>query len=161
MSFYKLSRRHFLALAAGGLVAAPLRAAEPLQILVVKDPDCGCCEAWIDVLRADGFAVTTRVMEYDALQALKVQSGIPEAMRSCHTARIETTGGARYVIEGHVPPADIRRLLAERPAARGLAVPGMPLGAPGMGPEDQREAYDVHLIAPTGETRIFAHYDAA
>ncbi|ETD90301.1 DUF411 domain-containing protein [Rhodobacter capsulatus] len=156
MTKHDLSRRTVLALVAGCLAIAPLRAAAPVAITVVKDPDCGCCEAWIDILRADGFAVTTQVIDYDALQALKGQSGIPEPMRSCHTARVEG-----YVIEGHVPPADIRRLLAERPAALGLAVPGMPLGAPGMGPEDQREAYDVHLITADGQTRIFAHYDAA
>lgn len=153
MTKHDLSRRHVLALVAGCLAAVPLRAAEPVAITVVKDPDCSCCEAWIDVLRADGFAVTTRVIDYDALQALKVQSGIPEPMRSCHTARVEG-----YVIEGHVPPADIRRLLVERPAALGLAVPGMPLGAPGMGPEDQREAFDVQLIETTGQTRLRIRY---
>ena len=77
-------------------------------------------------------------------------------MHSCHTGKIEG-----YMIEGHVPPSDIRRLLAERPDAVGLAVPGMPYGSPGMGPEDRREAYDVFLIRADGSAERFAHYDAA
>ena len=150
----QLSRRTVLALVAGCLASAPLRAAAPVAIIVVKDPDCGCCEAWIDILRADGFAVTTQVIDYDALQALKGQSGIPEPMRSCHTARVEG-----YVIEGHVPPADIRRLLSERPEAIGLAVPGMPYGSPGMGSEDDREAYAVFLIRRDGSAEVFSEYE--
>ncbi|MFD0858612.1 DUF411 domain-containing protein, partial [Roseovarius aquimarinus] len=86
----------------------------------------------------------------------KIDAGIPDAMMSCHTGEIEG-----YVIEGHVPPADIRRLLAQRPDAIGLAVPGMPYGSPGMGPEDQREAYDVFLIRRDGSTEVFSSYHAA
>ena len=80
----------------------------------------------------------------------------PAAMASCHTAHVEG-----YAIEGHVPPADIRRLLAERPDAVGLAVPGMPWGSPGMGPEAEREAYEVHLIRRDGTTEVFTSYAAA
>ena len=86
----------------------------------------------------------------------KFANGIPQEMVSCHTGEIDG-----YFIEGHVPPADIRRLLEERPDALGLAVPGMPYGSPGMGPQDQREAYDVHLILRDGTTRVFTCYDAA
>ncbi|WP_375588385.1 DUF411 domain-containing protein [Hoeflea alexandrii] len=86
----------------------------------------------------------------------KVANGIPEEMTSCHTARIDG-----YVVEGHVPVADIRRLLNERPDAVGLAVPGMPYGSPGMGPEDEREAYDVYVIRRDGTTDIYSRYDAA
>lgn len=86
----------------------------------------------------------------------KSQNGIPEAMASCHTARI---GG--YTLEGHVPVADIRRLLEEQPDAIGLAVPGMPYGSPGMGPESEREAYDVLLIRKDGTSEVFTHYPAA
>jgi hypothetical protein len=86
----------------------------------------------------------------------KIKRGIPRNMASCHTADIEG-----YVIEGHVPPRDIRKLLAERPNAVGLAVPGMPFGSPGMGPESQREAYEVHLILRDGATEIYTRYDAA
>lgn len=129
--------------------------AAPTEIRVAKDPNCGCCGAWIDILKADGFAVTVELLDYDALQAHKVASGIPADMVSCHTAHI---GG--YVVEGHVPPTDIRRLLAERPEGIGLSVPGMPYGSPGMGPESDREAYAVHLIRRDGTTQIFATYDA-
>ena len=86
----------------------------------------------------------------------KLDSGIPQNMASCHTGEIEG-----YMIEGHVPPADIRKLLAERPDAIGLAVPGMPYGSPGMGSEDEREAYEVFLIFRDGSTKVFSHYDAA
>ena len=86
----------------------------------------------------------------------KLDKGIPQRMISCHTGEIEG-----YMIEGHVPVADIRRLLAERPDAVGLAVPGMPYGSPGMGPEDQREAYDVFLIRRDGSSEVFTSYSAA
>ncbi len=96
------------------------------------------------------------MLEIDALHAQKVASGIPADMVSCHTAHVEG-----YVIEGHVPPAEIRRLLAERADALGLSVLGMPYGSPGMGPETEREAYVVHLIRKDGTTEVFASYDAA
>lgn len=130
--------------------------ASPTAIRVAKDPDCGCCGAWIDILEADGFAATIDLLDYDALQAHKAASGIPAELVSCHTAHVDG-----YVIEGHVPPADIRRLLAERPDAIGLSVPGMPYGSPGMGPESAREAYVVHLIRRDGTTEVFTTYDAA
>lgn len=130
--------------------------AENTSIRVVKDPNCGCCDAWIEILAGDGFVASIELLDFDALQAHKVASGIPVEMASCHTAHVEG-----YVIEGHVPPSDIRRLLAERPEAIGLSVPGMPYGSPGMGPEIEREAYAVHLIRKDGSTEVFATYDAA
>lgn len=143
------------ATAAATLDPRPAQAGS-IAIRVVKDPDCGCCAAWVAVLEADGFAAQVETLDFDALQAHKAASGIPDAMVSCHTAHV-----AGYVIEGHVPPADIRRLLAERPDAIGLSVPGMPYGSPGMGPESEREAYDVHLIRADGSTEVFARYEAA
>lgn len=137
--------------------AFPMIAAAGAPLLhVLKDPGCGCCDAWIDILRRDGFEVTAEHLGHAALQQFKHRHGIPVAMVSCHTGRIEG-----YLIEGHVPAADIRRLLAERPDAVGLAVPGMPWGSPGMGPEDAREAYDVHLIRRDGSTEVFTRYEAA
>lgn len=132
-----------------------LYAAAP-EIHVLKDRNCGCCSAWVDILTRDGFSVTTQDTHNGALIRYKMDNGIPPKMVSCHTARIDG-----YLIEGHVPAADIRRLLAERPDVRGLAVPGMPYGSPGMGPESQREAYDVHLIRRDGTTEVFTHYEAA
>ena len=151
-----LTRRAALAWGAALLAVRPLLAQAGPAMHVAKDPECGCCGAWIETLERDGFSVTVEEMEAEALQTFKQQSGIPAAMASCHTAR---TGG--YMIEGHVPAADIRRLLAERPEAVGLAVPGMPWGSPGMGPEAEREAYEVHLIGKDGTTQVFARYTAA
>ena len=154
-----LSRRSALFTLAATLAAATLRpalaeAATPIR--VAKDPNCGCCGAWVEILESQGFAATIEEMEPGALQDHQLASGIPAAMASCHTAHVEG-----YAIEGHVPPADIRRLLAERPEAIGLAVPGMPWGSPGMGPEAEREAYEVHLIRRDGTTEVFTSYAAA
>nr|WP_226925957.1 DUF411 domain-containing protein [Fluviibacterium sp. MJW13] len=125
-------------------------------VQVLKDPNCGCCQVWVDILRQEGFRVTVERSSGTLLIRYKLDNGIPQDMISCHTARVKG-----YLIEGHVPVADIRRLLEERPDAVGLAVPGMPYGSPGMGPEEQREAYDVFLIRRDGSTEVFTSYDAA
>ncbi len=125
-------------------------------IHVVKDNNCGCCTAWVAVLRDADFTVTTEASMGTLLIRHKLENGIPQEMHSCHTGKIEG-----YMIEGHVPPADIRRLLDERPDAVGLAVPGMPYGSPGMGPESEREAYDVFLIRQDGSSEVFSSYNAA
>jgi hypothetical protein len=154
-----LSRRAILIGATALLAALPLRAlaqrAGP-SIHVFKDPDCGCCSSWIAHLEKDGFAVSTEPSAGAQLARYKLDHGIPQEMASCHTAQVEG-----YMIEGHVPATDIRRLLDERPDAVGLAVPGMPYGSPGMGPETEREAYDVFLIRRDGATELFASYGAA
>ena len=153
-----LDRRRFMAMSAFSFagVAMPALAAAGTPMNVVRDPNCGCCGAWVDILRADGFEITVEHRLPADLVSYKVEKKIPFDMFSCHTA---STGG--YVIEGHVPAADIRRLLDEKPEAIGLAVPEMPYGSPGMGPEDKREAYDVFLIAKDGSTSVFTHYPAA
>lgn len=156
MSSPRLSRRKVLLLGAGLALSPAATVAGGTVLHVRKDPDCGCCTAWIEILEADGFPVTVEMVPPDQLMRFKMDHGIPETLVSCHTAEI---GG--YLVEGHVPPADIRRLLDERPDALGLAVPGMPWGSPGMGPESEREAYDVFLIARDGSASVFAHYDAA
>ena len=153
------SRRTVLIGATALLAASPLRAlaqGAETAIHVLKDPNCGCCSAWIEILEDDGFAVKTEPIAGNLLMRYKTDSGIPPEMTSCHTARVEG-----YMIEGHVPVADIRRLLDERPDAVGLAVPGMPYGSPGMGPESQREAYVVYLIRRDGTTETFSSYQAA
>lgn len=158
MAVTQSTRRHVL-MGAMALFAAPgaaLSQQSTPQLHVFKDPNCGCCSAWIDILEQDGFRVTTEARTNGALVQEKIKRGIPPTMASCHTADIDG-----YVVEGHVPAADIRKLVAERPDAIGLAVPGMPFGSPGMGPESQREAYDVHLILRDGTTRVFSSYDAA
>ena len=155
-----LNRRHVLSGAASliglGILPGQIFAQDLKTIEVFKTATCGCCHDWIAHLKDAGFAVTAQDLEYDALADLKQAAGVQEGLVSCHTGRI-----AGYVIEGHVPAADIRRLLVERPEAIGLSVPGMPIGSPGMGPEDQREAYDVILIGRDGATMVFASYPAA
>ena len=153
-----LTRRAMMASAASFAVMAPTTglAQDAPSIHVLKDPNCGCCTAWIEILKEDGFTVTTERSYGTLLIRHKLENGIPQNMTSCHTGDVEG-----YMIEGHVPTADIRRLLSERPDAVGLAVPGMPYGSPGMGPEDEREAYDVFLLRKDGSTEIFSSYEAA
>lgn len=153
-----MTRRAMMAVTAGFAASVPLAGAAQggLAIHVLKDPNCGCCTSWIEILREDGFTVTTERSLGTLLMQHKLENGIPQNMTSCHTGEIEG-----YMIEGHVPAADIRRLLSERPDAVGLAVPGMPYGSPGMGPEAEREAYDVFLIRKDGRTEVFTSYAAA
>lgn len=159
MTILTPTRRNLILGAAALLSAAalglPARATSS-RMHVLKDPDCGCCTAWIDLMRAAGFEITVEEADSDRLARFKQDGGIPEALTSCHTARIED-----YLIEGHVPAQDIRRLLDKRPDAIGLAVPGMPYGSPGMGPESEREAYDVILMMRDGGQKIFSSYKAA
>ncbi|KAF0116117.1 MAG: hypothetical protein FD150_602 [Rhodobacteraceae bacterium] len=157
MSNPTLSRRALIVSSAALflLPALPSFALEP-SINVAKDPTCPCCNDWVAILEQAGFAVTVEEMDPDALQQHKLAQGIPAEMQSCHTGIVEG-----YALEGHVPVADIRRLLAERPDAVGLAVPGMPFGSPGMGPEESREAYEVFLVRKNGTTEVFSAYAAA
>lgn len=126
-----------------------------LPIHVVKGTGCESCNAWVSYLRDEGFTVTDEERYGTLLMTYKAEVGVPQRLISCHTAMADG-----YVLEGHVPAADIRRLLAERPDAIGLAVPGMPYGSPGMGPQDQREAYDVFLIRSDGSDEVYMRYAA-
>lgn len=129
--------------------AAEAQAALPVMT-VYKSPTCGCCVAWVDHLRANG--LTVEVVDEPQMNPLKGSLGVPGDLRSCHTATI-----GDYVVEGHVPAQDIQRLLAERPAVQGLAVPGMPIGSPGMEMGDRVDPYEV--IAFQGEQRqVFAQH---
>ena len=127
-----------------------------LSIHVFKARGCGCCNAWADIMEMEGFAVSEEELPQPSLIKEKVARGVPLTLASCHTAVVDG-----YVIEGHVPARDIRKLVTERPHAVGLAVPGMPYGSPGMGPENEREAYDVLLILKDGTSRVFSSYEAA
>lgn len=152
-----LTRRTALlsGIAVAALAAGPARSGGT-TIHVVKGTDCECCNAWVAYLRNEGFAVTDEERYGTLLMRYKAEVGVPQKMISCHTGM---AGG--YVLEGHVPAADIRRLLSERPDAIGLAVPGMPYGSPGMGPESEREAYEVFLIRRDGSAEVYASYPAA
>lgn len=148
--------RRGLLLAAAALPLASLarQAAAPRVLVEVwKDPNCGCCGDWVQHLQDHGFAV--KVNE-GGNAAMRTRLGIPQRLGSCHTGLV---GG--YAVEGHVPAADIRRLLEEKPQGVGLAVPGMPVGSPGMdGPAygNRRDPYDVLLVLKDGGTRTFSSY---
>ena len=140
-----------LGLAATGFHRSALAQAATVQVW--KDPNCGCCHLWVEHLQASGFRVEVRDV---GNTAARKRLGMPEKLGSCHTA---TVGG--YVIEGHVPAADIHRLLKERPVALGLSVPGMPIGSPGMdGPEykGRKDAFDVLLVQKDGSSKSFQRY---
>ena len=145
-----------LLMSLGGLQAcgAGDTPADPkLPMLVVhKNASCGCCGAWVKHMRHAGFPVS--VANIDNLGPVKERVGIPAAMGSCHTAEI---GG--YFVEGHVPAEDVKRLLVEHPNAKGLTVPGMPIGSPGMEVASRKaQPYDVYLVASDGSTSVFAHH---
>jgi hypothetical protein len=154
----RLQRRQVLtALAAGAAltVAARVGLAQGSEqaIVVHKTPTCGCCGLWVEHLEQAGFSV--EVFDHDALalDAIKARHTVPRELQSCHTGLIDG-----YVVEGHVPAGDVRRLLAERPAAIGIAVPGMPIGSPGMEVGDRRDPYDVVLFGADGSRQVFASH---
>ena len=148
--------QHLALLAAAAALPAGLMAQTRPQVEVWKDPDCGCCKDWVSHLEANGFQV--KVHDSGNAQA-RSRLGVPEKLGSCHTALI---GG--YAIEGHVPARDIHRLLKERPKAVGLAVPGMPVGSPGMDGAvygGRKDAYDVLLIQAGGTAKVYQRYPGA
>jgi hypothetical protein len=126
------------------------KSASPLMV-VHKSPTCGCCAAWIKHMEQAGFRI--EVINEVRLDPIKRALGVPEHLGSCHSAKID-----RYFIEGHVPAEDVKRLLAERPNALGLAVPRMPIGSPGMEQGNRRDPYDVLLVYRSGKTEVFAHH---
>jgi hypothetical protein len=154
------TRREFLrtvVVTAAGLGVAAVAGAQtrtggtngaPAPITVYKDPNCGCCANWVKHLRAAGFVVTVR--DTADMSTVKAAMGVPTALQSCHTARVGT-----YVIEGHVPADLIQKVLQEKPVGLGLAVPGMPVGSPGM-EGGTPEKYDIMLFDRAGKARVYA-----
>jgi hypothetical protein len=142
-SNFSLTRRSALFAAAASLLqTSTLFGGQKGLITVHKDPTCGCCLGWVEHLQKAGF--DTKVLDTRDLDSVKRRLGVPDDLAACHTAEV-----AGYVIEGHVPAAALTRFLAEKPNATGLAVPGMPIGSPGM--EGGRpEKYDVVLFGPNG-----------
>lgn len=141
------------AAAAGGCGASEGGGSPAAQelITVYRSPSCGCCGRWVNHLREQGFAV--EVHEVARLNPIRERLGVPAKLASCHTAQV-----GDYVIEGHVPAGDIRRLLAQRPAGRGLAVPGMPVGSPGMEQGEARDPYQVLLFGAEAAPMVFAEH---
>ena len=139
----RLTRRGVLiAGAASMLQVETLSAAAQPVVTVHRDPNCGCCLGWVQHLQKAGFS--TKVLETKDLEAVKTRLGVPDDLAACHTAEV-----LGYVIEGHVPAPALQRFLAEKPNATGLAVPGMPIGSPGM-EGGKPEAYEVVLFGPGG-----------
>ncbi len=156
------NRRQWLArtlpaLGAAGLVpwGAAAWAASPTAtpVQMWKDPSCGCCQDWVEHMQANGFVFT---VHETGNTGARTRLGIPQKLGSCHTALVQG-----YALEGHVPAADVRRLLAQKPQAIGLTVPGMPVGSPGMDGAvygNRRDPYDVLLIQRDGSTQVFSSY---
>lgn len=121
------------------------------SVTVFKDRNCGCCKNWVEHLRKHAFDVTAQ--DTSDVGAVKRTARVPEELHSCHTAFVNG-----YVIEGHVPAADIQRLLREKPKVAGIAVPGMPLGSPGMEIGSRKDRYDVIAFNRDGSMRVFARH---
>ena len=137
-------------------LAACSSAVQAATYEMFRDPNCGCCEQWADHVRSEN-EVTVSEVETAQINAVKASNGVPQDLWSCHTMLVDG-----YVIEGHVPAEQITRLLEERPAGvRGLAVPGMPVGSPGMEIGDRVDAYDVIAFTDAGERYVFASYGAS
>lgn len=144
-------------LLAAGLISTlaatyPVMAEDELAIEVYKSPTCGCCGDWVTHLEENGFTVD--VTDTNNMNQIKMDAGLSPQLASCHTAFIDG-----YVIEGHVPAADIRKLVETTPMAHGLSVPGMPMGSPGMDIGDRQDHYEVLLFNKAGQTRVFSEYN--
>ncbi len=149
-----LNRRRLLrgsTAAALAAFAAPALAASYPPIAAYRNPGCSCCEKWAAHLTANGFEVTMK--DDTELDKRRAAAGVPADIAGCHTAYMSD-----YIIEGHVPAVDIIRFLAERPDARGLAVPGMPVGSPGMESDGAADKYDVMLFMADGLSRIYVSH---
>lgn len=141
------------AVVSGSLLAtAPPAASQELpEVTVYKDPNCGCCSLWVEHMERAGFTVTAT--NTTDMPALRARHGVPSHVQSCHTAIVDG-----FVVEGHVPADDVKRLLTSRPQVKGIAVPGMPLGSPGMDQGPVRHAYSVVTFDEAGRTTVFAQH---
>lgn len=147
-----MKHRIFSRVILAGSLAIPLLASAAGPVVeVYKSAYCGCCTGWVDHMKANGFDVKVKNVENPS--DYREKFGMPQELGSCHTAKVQG-----YTIEGHVPAADIKRLLAEKPKAVGLAVPAMPMGSPGMeGP--RKDPYDVFLVQAKDQKSVYKHYD--
>ena len=146
-----MKRRRLLTLLAPLALLAMAESAAAATLVVTKTAYCGCCKHWVEHMKKAGFQVQVR--EVEDVAPTRARLGVPDALRSCHTSEI---GG--YAIEGHVPAADVKRLLATKPKAAGIAVPGMVVGSPGMEHGDHKEPYQVVLFDKAGKTKVFASH---
>ena len=133
------------------LGGVPTAVAADDEVVMYKDPNCGCCGKWAEHMREHGFKV--KEVATAEMGQVKGEAGVPQALGSCHTARV---GG--YVVEGHVPATDVRRMLTEKPAIAGISAPGMPMGSPGMEGPYPADRYDVVSFDAQGRTAVFASH---
>lgn len=156
MTRHSYSRRDIIG-ATISLLTVPVevRGAMAAEVLppveAYRNPGCGCCEQWAERMRQAGFSVTMN--DDPELARRREKLGVPTDIAGCHTAIV-----GDYIVEGHVPPKDVKRLLVEKPVARGLSVPGMPAGSPGMESADASESFNVLIFAADGSTEVFATY---
>ena len=152
-----MTNRRFISVAglafAGLLLSAPsaLTTLPAVRITVYKDPNCGCCTSWVEHLRKHGFDVAVR--DTNDVSGAKATGRVPQQLQTCHTAFVNG-----YVVEGHVPAADIQKMLDEKPKIAGIGVAGMPAGSPGMEVGNRHDPYDVIAFNRDGSMRVFAHH---
>jgi len=147
-----MNRRIFFLNGVGALAVLPaLAALTPTEVQVFRSPYCGCCGAWIEHMRSAGFAV--KVTDVDDTTAARKRLRMPDRFGSCHTATVDG-----YVLEGHVPATEVKRLLTTKPKAIGLAVPSMPPGSPGMETAGRKDPYQVLLVDLSGRASVYASY---
>ena len=150
-----LSRRSLLQVLLTGLGVGmvPVAAQTRRALQVYKDPTCGCCALWVTHMRDHGFTAT--VTDVADMTSIKMKLRVPSTVRSCHTASVDG-----YALEGHVPAADVLRLLRDRPKVAGIGVPGMPIGSPGMEVNGTKpQAFDVLAFDASGKTHVFASHN--
>lgn len=128
-----------------------VNAGNQTEIMVYKSPTCGCCKKWVKHLQDNGFKVKTK--DVRDVVPIKIENGVTPKLASCHTALVEG-----YVIEGHVPASDIKRLLKEKPKIKGLAAPGMPMGSPGMNQGNHKNPYNVISFDGQGNNKVFSRH---
>jgi hypothetical protein len=134
-------------------LATSARAAAANSVVVYKSASCGCCSLWVEHLKGNGFQVEAHNVDDAKLRSIGAEAGVTNDLSSCHTAKV---GG--YIVEGHVPAADIHRLLKEKPAIAGIAAPGMPMGSPGMEQGGVKQPYDVIAFTKDGKKTVFAKH---
>ena len=148
-----MKRRTFVLSGTIAALTHPAFATANPVVKVLKTPTCGCCTAWVEHIRLAGFEVEAQDIDQDSLYIVKDRLQIAPDLAGCHTAVV-----GDYFVEGHVPATDIRRLLSEQPAARGLTVPGMPMSSPGMGGPGAGDPFDTLLVGTDGTTSVFASH---
>ncbi len=154
MKVHKMRRRQFALVALSMLLIPRALFASTNQLQVFRTETCGCCGKWVEVMNGQGLELKVQIVDDDTLWTIKNQLKIPLELSSCHTTIVEN-----YFVEGHVPASDIQRLLNEKPDARGLCVPGMPIGSPGMEMGAQKEPFQTLLVLNDWKTAVFNQHN--